>query len=267
METLFFLLGFAALITSIVAASAVLAFIGLGLVFWGAILMNVGSGRYVKESLLNVTTTSALLTLNEALDALGYAGKPVYLPPKYLNNAEESKVYIPKLETSKLPTPEETQELENQSPSRDSRGLLMTPPGAKLAELFEKTMGTSFTRTDLNHLQQYMPKLVTEDLEMAANLEITVETAKTNAPTESIDAHAPAESDRIHVAITDSIYKATYQEIEQTANINGNLGCPLTSAIACAIAKATGKPTIIENEKTSMDGQTKEAEYQTYEEE
>lgn len=257
-------LGVLALIISIIYTFSTLAFVGLGIVFWGVILSYIRSDEYIRGSLLSATATPALLTLNQTLGELSYNGKPVYLPPKYLNNPDESKVYIPKLKSSKLPTPEQIQELESQNPSRNSQGIILTPPGSQLTKLFEKTLGTTFTRTDLDHLMQNMPKLIIEDLEIATNFEITAGTSNPKEPTESTTSQAgPA---RIHVTITDSIYKEMYKEIEQMTNIHGNLGCPLTSAIACAIAKATGKLTIIEDEKTSEDGQTKEADYYTYEE-
>jgi len=51
------------------------------------------------------------------------------------------------------------------------------------------------------------------------------------------------------------------------ARIQGNIGCPLTSAIACAIAKSTGRPTIITDERSSQGGRKKTVVYNTYEEE
>lgn len=260
------IIGVLALTISIIYTFSTLAFIGLGIVFWGVILTYIRSDEYIQGSLLSATATPALLTLNQTLGELSYNGKPLYLPPKYLNNPDESKVYIPKLKSSKPPTPEQTQKLESQNPSRNSQGIILTPPGAELVKLFEKKLGTTFTRTDFDHLVQNMPKLVIEDLEIATSLEITAGTSNPEEPTESTAFQVQPGLDRIHVTITGSVYKEMYKEMEQMANIYGNLGCPLTSAIACAIAKATGKLTIIEDEKISEDGQTKEADYYTYEE-
>jgi hypothetical protein len=44
-------------------------------------------------------------------------------------------------------------------------------------------------------------------------------------------------------------------EIRKLSNICGSLGCPLCSSIASAIAKATGKPIVIEKDLASEDGQ------------
>ena len=263
---LLFFVGVVALIFSVVSASSVLAFIGLGLTFWGAILSYIHSDEYVKGSLLNATATPILSTLNQTLDELDYNGKPVYLPPKYLNDPDESKVYIPKSSKSKLPTPEQIQSLENQNPSRDSRGFLLMAPGAELARLFEKTLGTTFTRTDLSYLVKNMPKLIVEGLEIAKEIELVQETTKPAATTGILPFQYHEGLDKIHVKITDSIYRETNREIEQMNKIHANIGDPLTSAIACAIAKSTGKPTIITDEKTSDDGRTR-VEYNTIEEE
>lgn len=262
---LLFFLGVAALIVSIVYTSSVLAFIGLGLTFWGAIIAYIHSDEYVKGSLLNATATPIFSTLNQTLNELDYNGKPVYLPPKYLNDPDDSRVYIPKSTNSRLPTPQQIQTLENKQPSRDSQGLLLKPPGFELARLFEKTLGTTFMRTDLNYLMKNMPKLLVEGLEIAKDLEIIQETVKP-AATEIVAIQHRDGVDRIHVKITDSVYQETSREIEQMSRIHGNIGDPLTSAIACAIAKSTGKPTIMTDEKTSEDGKTK-VDYQTYEEE
>jgi len=263
---LLFFLGVAALIVSIVYNSSVLAFVGLGITFWGAILNYIRSDDYVKESLLNATATPVLLTLNQTLNELEYNGKPVYLPPMYLNNPDESKIYIPKSTDAKLPTPEQIQTLENQHPSRDSKGLLLTPPGADLAALFEKTLGITFTRTDLNYLLKNMPNLMVEGLEIATDFEINEETANP-AATNSTPTQHQRRLAKIRVGITDSIYQETSRETEQMAKIRGNIGCPLTSAIACALAKSTGKLTIITDEKSSEGGRKKTIEYNTYEEE
>ncbi len=263
---LLFFLGVAALIVAIIYDSSVLAFVGLGITFWGAILNYIRSDDYVKESLLNATATPVLFTMNQTLNELDYNGKPIYLPPMYLNNPDESKVYIPKSTETKLPTPEQIQTLENQHPSRNSQGLILTPPGAELAALFEKTLGITFTRTDLNYLMKNMPNLMIEGLEIATDFEINEETANP-ATTNGTPTQPQQKLAKIRVEITDSIYQETSTETEHMAKIHGNIGCPLTSAIACALAKSTGKLTIIKDEKTSEGGRKKTVEYNTYEEE
>ena len=122
--------GAAALITSIVYVSSLLAFIGLGLVFWGAILLYIQPEEYIKKVLLDATVLSSLATLNQVILELDYRGKATYLPPKYFEDPEANKLYISKREDSKLPSLEEILKQESQFFIRSPHGLLLTAPGA-----------------------------------------------------------------------------------------------------------------------------------------
>jgi len=264
---LLLILGAASLITSIIYDSQIPAFIGLGLVFWGTILTYIQTGEYVKETVLDATATALLATLEQTLKELDFKGQPVYLPPKYLNNPETTKAYIPKLKSGKLPTPEQTQKLETQPYTRTAQGIMLTPPGAELTKLFENTLDTSFTRVDLNYLQENLPRLLIENLEIASNVEIQPGTSTTSTPLDNITTQIAVAHDKINVKITSTAYKNTTKELAQPTSIVASLGSPLTSAIACAIAKATGKPTTIENQQVSEDGETVQVEYRMLEEE
>jgi hypothetical protein len=264
---LLIILGALALASSIIYGSSTPALIGLGLVFWGIILTYVQTGEYVKETVLDATTASMLTTLNQTMQELDYRGKAVYLPPKYLNDPESTKAYVPRLRIGKLPPPEQTQKLETQPSSRNPQGIIITPPGAELTRLFEDTLQTSFTKVDLDNLKEQLPKLLIEDLEIASDVEIQTGTSKTSNPTDDTIWQIAIEHDRINVKITSTAYKNTAKQTTQLSNINPTLGSPLTSAVACAIAKATGKPIIIENQQVSEDGETTETEYRVLEEE
>ncbi|MGB9693952.1 MAG: hypothetical protein ACPLYF_03830 [Fervidobacterium sp.] len=241
-------LGSISLIGSIIYTSQILAFIGLGLIFWGIILTYIQTEEYVKESLLNATALSSLAMLNQIITELDYTEKAVYLPPKYLKDPEENKAYIPKNKMSKLPTPEQIQEKDKLF-IENPEGMLITPPGSELAKLFEKTLNTSFTKVDMQYLQLNMPKLFIEDLEIAQDLEINME------------------NNRVHVKIEETAYQNLTEEIEKFEKLYGSLGCPLSSAIACALAKAIGKPIIIEKKLVNEKNRTVEIEYRIIEEE
>lgn len=241
-----YLLSFAGVIAlafSIIYTSLILAFIGLGLVLWGAIFFYISAEIYVKETLLNKTTLPSLANTVSLLSELGYRGKGVYLPPKYLKDLESSKVYISAQEDLKLPSLEKLSNEENSVFFKNPGGALITAPGAELAALFEKTLDTSFAAVDLQYIEQNMPKLLIEDLEIAKNVEIETE------------------KDKVYVKIENSIYKNLCQEARRLGNICDSLGCPLCSAIACAITKATGYPVILQGGQTTEDGQTIYMEY------
>lgn len=240
--------GTAALILSIYYTSSILAFIGLGLVFWGIIFTYIRPEEYTKRTLLDATVSPLLATLDQIMQETSYEGKAVFLPPKYFPNPGTNKVYIPKQKDTKLPTPEQIQTQEAQFIIENPQGFLLTPPGAELVKLFEKTLKTSFARVDLQYLQQNMPKLFIETLEIAKNFEM-----------ETVNS-------RVHVKIENSVYQNLALEAMHL-ELYGTIGCPLNSAIACALAKAVGKPIIIENQKTSGDGKKTEIEYRILEEE
>jgi hypothetical protein len=254
-------LGAVALFASFIYTSSILAFIGLGLAFWGATLLYIRPGEYSRKVVLDASILPLLVTLDQTLGELGYKGKAVYLPPKYFENPETTKIYIAKQEQAGLPSPEHILEYENKLFLKNPQGILLTPPGTELTRLFEKTLETSFTKVDLKYLQENLPKLLIEDLEIADNMEIEPSSDKVAKEiTESISL-LQENSDTIHVRISNSIYNEICKETSKLPNIQGKIGCPLCSAIACALTKASGKPIIIENVQPSEDGKTIDARY------
>jgi uncharacterized protein YuzE len=109
-------------------------------------------------------------------------------------------------------------------------------------------LGTSFTRTDLNYIQNKLPKLLIEDMEIAENVEVGIK------------------EDLITVEITNHVFSEICQETRKLSKTHEAVGCPLSSAIACALAKATGKPITILKEEQSPDGKTTKIQYSVLEE-
>ena len=236
-------LGLVALAYSVIYTSSVLAFIGLGLTFWGLLSLYITSEKYVKQALLDSTITPSLANINQMLAELKYQGRSIYLPPEYLKHRETIKVYISKDKKTNLPTPEEIQQQEDKIFLKNPEAVLINPPGESLSKLFEETLRTSFTTVDLKYLQRNLPKLFIEDLEIAENLEIQM---KDNS---------------IHVKLTNSIFKDICKDTQKLSHICDTIGCPLCSAIACVIAKASGSPVTIEKSQASKDGEAIEVCY------
>ena len=240
------LLGAVALALSMVYASSILALIGLGLTFWGVLLSMVRPVRYVKSSLLDSTAFSSLTTVDRIITDLGYEGKGIHLPPRYLKGLKTGTVFIPFKKELIIPTLDEVSKervfLEN------PKGICLTPSGSELVNLFEKELGTNFAKVDLNYLQNNLPKLFVEGLEIAKDFEM-----KTY-------------NDTIIVKITESVYKDFCSEVRtKLSNVCNSLGCPLCSSIACALTRSTGKPIIIEKNELSTDGKVIEAYYRILE--
>jgi len=240
------LLGASALVISILYSSSILAFIGLGLTFWGALLLYIKPTKYVKASLLDSTALSSLKTIDHIITDLNYRGKAIYLPPKYPRSLKSGTVFIPSEKELVVPPAEEVAKekvfLEN------PRGICLTPPGLGLVNLYEKELRKEFAKVDLRYLQNNLPKLFIEDLEIAEGLEIS------------------NEGNMIQVKITGSIYKNSCEEARKLSNVCNSLGCPLCSSIAIVLARATGKPIIIEKTQPFEDDKTIEAYYRIIEE-
>ena len=258
-------LGVTAILTSIAYTSSILAFIGLGLIFWGAILLYIKPEEYTKKVLLEAALSPSLTTLNEMIQEFAYKGDATYLPPKYFTHPGTTKIYVPKRKDASLPTPEEIQKYENQPVARTTQGLLLTPPGIQMSRLLEKSLGKSFIVMDLESLQRKLPKHFIENLEIAENLEIQVENNKTGKKTDGTTSPLPMKNTTIHAKITKPIYEIKFKQTEESQQSNALIGCPISSAIAIAITKAAGKPVRITDLKSSDDGNILEASYEIIE--
>jgi len=259
-------LGLIALAISIVYASSILAFIGLGLTFWGTLTLYITTEKYVKQTLLDPSIMPSLANLDRILTELEYQGKGIYLPPNYFKDLETSKVYIPKKKDANVPKPEEIQQKADKTFLKNPEAALVIPPGSSLLKLFEKTLGKSFTKANLEYLQQNLPRLFIEDLEIAENLEIQMKPAILAQKVADSVSAIQFKNDTIYVKITNSLYDSVCKEARSLKHICGSIGCPICSAIACAIAKASGKPVTIEKTESTEDGKVIEAYYRIIEE-
>jgi len=230
-------LGLVSLLGSVLYSSYVAAFIGLGLSFWGALLLYIIPSKHVRLDLFTAAASSSLADIQKVLVDSASVSVPrgVYLPPKLLKDYRSSLVFVPSSTSTRLPKREEVDEenLRSKSPA----GIYLTPPGLALSRLFEKELNVSFTETDLDYLQRELPKLF-EKLEISKNT--TVETVGAT----------------VIVTVSNHIFRALCEETSKLKRTHEAVGCPLSSALACALAKATGKPVIIEKEETTPDQST-----------
>lgn len=229
------LLGLASLMTSAFYSSYVLAFIGLGLTFWGTLFLFIKSTKYVKLELLNAAASSSLDNIERILATSGTDLKGIYLPPQNLQDFTASLVFIPTKPDQTLPTSVDTnpRRLQSENPS----GLFITPPGLALAKLFEKELKRPFTEPTVEDLQKLLPSLF-DALQITKNL--TIE----------------AKDKTIKVEMKNHIFKDLCDETKQIERTHWAVGSPLSSALACAFAKATGKPVMIKSDETNQEGTT-----------
>lgn len=240
------LVGILALVFSIAYVSSILAFIGLGLTFWGFLLLYLKHERYVKSTLLDSTTTTSLETLSKIIAELDYKGKAVYLPPKYLKDFKSGILYIPKKQEVRIPIVGEVSE--EKTFLKNPNGLCIAPLGLGLTNLFEEELGTDFVGADLRYLQNNLPRILIENLEIAQDIEIKTE------------------SNLVQIKLVDSIFKDVCREASKFSNICNSIGCPLCSSLACALSRTTGKPIAIEKTECSENGKIINVQYRILEE-
>lgn len=114
------------------------------------------------------------------------------------------------------------------------KGLLITSPGIGLLDKIEQKRNTDLTKIPPTELDEILPSLLNE-------LYLTKE-IKMNTNENSVT-----------LQINDSLYRNLYSQKYNLKSIN-IIGCPIVSAVACAIAESTGKPTLIQKIKSSPDG-------------
>ncbi|MGB9914271.1 MAG: hypothetical protein ACPLIG_00875 [Candidatus Bathyarchaeales archaeon] len=242
--------GALALAYAILKNSNTLAFIGLSLTFWGVLFFFIKPARYVASSMLTSAALSEYFTTDRILRDLKINGKAYYIPPypkdvylpQHLKGLKESVVFISS-STSGMPSIEELAKskflLENPN------GICVSPPGLGLLEQLEKELKRDITKIQLDELFEILPPLITENLQLAKEVEIK------------------QEDSQIYLKMIGSPYRALYTA-EELKSIHF-LGCPLASAIACAIAKASGKTVTVQKDNIAPLGQAVEVWYQLVE--
>jgi hypothetical protein len=239
--------GILSLVFSVVANSQVLAFIGLGLTFWGALFFLVIPSTYVRGSLLGLTADTLYSTIDRIAKDMDCKGKGLYIPPYpkgvylpgHLEGLKETVVFLSAKAESGLPSIEEL--AGSKFITNKPRGVCLIPPGSGLVEQFEKTLRVDLSRMSLEDLCGSLPSLILEDFQLASEVVMRVETGQ------------------VYLKLSDSVFKSLYRE-DGLRSVR-LLGCPLVSAVACAVARSSGKPTWIESVNVSPDTQTIEVSY------
>jgi hypothetical protein len=201
--------------------------IGLGLVLWGIITRYLTSQEYVKKDFLASLAIANYSSIDRVFKEMGLVQRAIYLPAQYLNDVGSNLVFLTKNINDKLPSSERVM-LEDQLNVGVEKGKLLSPPGHGLAKLIEKCLGKSFTKVNLDFLVQNLRKVVTENLELVKDFRIK------------------AQNNSIQIFFEDAIFSdVRLYGAGKFSKIIELIGCPFSSAVACALAKATGKPTVI----------------------
>lgn len=231
------------IVVSAFYVSSFLVFLGVGLFFWGTILLYITPTRHVPIKMFNAEAEVAAINIERIITEFGTTFSGIYLPPRNLKNAESSLVLIPTNTKFGVPSPEEITDTLFTT-KRD--GVLITPPGMALCRLFEQKLGTPFTKMALNQLTT-ISKLLEEELELVENIEFNIK------------------GNLVIVEITGSIFDEICLRTDSQPKTHKQIGCLLSSAIACALTKVVGKPVTIKNEIRNQKTKTKHIEYKILE--
>jgi hypothetical protein len=102
----------------------------------------------------------------------------------------------------------------------------LTPPGDSLHKLIEQELKADFSTSTIEYLQNNLEKAIVDGLEVVESINIEITDTTAQATTKN------------------NIFQKIVEELNETDQI---IGDPLTSALACIIARSTRKPITIES--------------------
>ena len=238
------LLGIGIVVVSAFYASSFLVILGMAITFWGAILLYITPSKHVPIAMLYAEAEVSASNIERIINESEVSLAGIYLPPRNLKNVQSSLVIFPQKSKITLPSPDE---ITDSLATNRNDGVLIVPPGAALCRLFEQELNSSFTKLDLNQLQVKLPKLLVEDMELAESAKIKVN------------------DNVVAVEVRGSVLDEVCRQMANQPHTHELVGCLLSSAIACALAKTTGKPVTIQNENRNQETKTTCVKYQILE--
>lgn len=233
-------LGIIFLFFSAIQVSSFLAILGLSILFLGAIFFYITPTKYFPITLLNAVIISAISNIERIISETNFFEKGRYLPPNIISDFSTSLVLIPKYPDQPLP---KSDILKEKIFGNNRNYLLFSPPGMGLSELFEKELNVSFVKKDLSYIQKALPVLLVHNMELAEMVDIQIK-------------------DNIFIMkIFSSVLEEIYHTCKKFHRTNHQVGFILSSAVACVLAKVSGKIIIIQKEEISNDKKLFTIEY------
>jgi hypothetical protein len=225
---------------SAIENSPFLAVVGVSVAFWSVLLLFFTPTKHTFLALLKASASASGSNIERSLLEFDSTEKGVYLPPQNLQNFESSLVFVPKTAQTALPKANETND---KLFTNKKTGLLLTPPGLALSLAFEHELGLSFRKINLPEMPAMIKKLV-RNLSFAE------------------DAQVQIQDKTVTLEVTGSIFNMLCQEATNSQpRTHAQVGCILASAFACAFAKSSDKPIIIQKDTLNSDTKTLTVEY------
>jgi len=235
----FVLFGLSLSTVSFLVQATLFAGLGLSSFLIGLLLMYVPTERTVSPRLVNASCLSSLVNLNSLLEELGIDSKAVYLPTKeeshqpraflpLIRNPDSSSIYFKGLKDSGMFI------VNGQDPYQS--GLVLVPPGSSLVTLIEQESGIDFHNVRLDKLEDTLRTGLVEALEIAKDIRVIFMNGSVRV---EVGPLAPEELYQMQSKVAGSLCS--------------QVGCPLSSAVICAVTKAAKIPVSVTN-ISALDG-------------
>ena len=213
------ILGFWYLTNDRSAASMLLLLAAIAVLAIAVLLYFLSPARFLRSDVADALAVTGVLNAGRILSSLLIEGRGIYLPSA---EAGTPKVFVPVANGA----PGEIPVTGNIFVSRGSKGVLLDPPGYGL----------------LAYVKQISPQLAEDDLgaEIADLLKNGLELARQVA--------VRRDGDLITVAMDDLATAGLCATVRrESPKLCAQIGCPLCSFVACAIADATRRRVRIED--------------------
>lgn len=233
------LLGIVTLVSSSFFLSSFFAMVGLCLVFWSSLLIFLIPTKTDFPLLLNAVAASTSANIESMITANKLTQKGIYLAPNFskkrdfcatIRNAhvtdESTIVFLPE-----VPINENNQGRKPNAPASNS-GICIIPPGEALFKVIEKQIGESFQKINIEQFAEVIHQAFTK-LKLAQSVEVQI--------TENT----------ITIEVIKSHLTGVCNETSKYPNAHNQVGCLLSSVLACALANVTAKPVVIEKENVN----------------
>ncbi len=225
--------GGASLGASYLLDSIIMTLAGLGLVFWGIIMLYISPQRFVPEKLIGSMGITMTKSIDKLLSGMNYGGKTIFLYPKHLKGLSQGYVFIPYENRDQNPLPSDEALAEEKLVYDNPRGIFMVAPSQGLVELVEKEIEINLTAADMEYVKEVLPKLYVNSLRLVDGMSIE-------------DNHG-----FVRVRMEGETASKVCATISREATSGKHLGCPLCSSIALIISKVSGKPVSIEETRAN----------------
>lgn len=226
--------GAALLLGSFIVSNTIAALAGVAMVFWGVLILYVAGAPYVKAEVIGPSFEGEREAARQLIGS--QEAGAVYLPPRSFAEVSAEKVLVTRGSRTDGPS-------NPAPPGASGPGLLMPPPGAGLVKYYQEKAESDFFGVDLDYVRVTLPRLVTEDLELAQSLDVTVD------------------GDRVAISTKGTRFYQLCSSMAGPPESEKYLACPFHSSFAVVLARAVGRPVSVDSVERMTDGRTVVANY------